>query len=115
MAGLGVKVYLDENINLHLASALNQRGYDATHALIEGNRKVADQQHLRFATAQGRAVVTHNFADYARLHVEFAQRNERHEGIILIPDRSLSEMLARLCTHLDSFAPDQQRDNLLWA
>jgi predicted nuclease of predicted toxin-antitoxin system len=115
MAGLGVKVYLDENIHLHLATALNQGGYDAAHALTEGNRKVSDEQHLRFATGQGRAVVTHNFADFVRLHAEFAKRNERHEGIILVPVRTLSELLTRLCNHLDSFAPSQQRDNLFWA
>jgi len=115
MAGLGIKVYLDENVNLHLSTALIQWGYDSTHALTEGNRKVADEQHLRFATAYGRAVVTHNFADFVRLHMEFVQRNEHHEGIILIPVRSLSELLTRLCSHLDSFAPDKQRDNLLWA
>jgi len=114
MAGLGIKVYLDENINLHLLAALIQRGYDAAHALTEGNQKVADEEHLRFATAQGRAVVTHNFADFAKLHMEFGQRNEHHQGIILIPVRSLSELLTRLCSHLDSFAPDRQRDSLLW-
>src|SRR2546422_105328 len=102
MAGLGIKVYFDENVNLHLATALNRQGYDATHALTEGNRKVADEQHLRFATAQGRALVTHNFADFVRLHMEFAQRNEHHQGIVLIPVRSLSELLTRLRTHLDS-------------
>jgi predicted nuclease of predicted toxin-antitoxin system len=115
MAGLGIKVYLDENVNLHLSTALIQQGYDAAHALTEGNRKVADEQHLQFATAHGRAVVTHNFADFARLHMEFAQRNEHHEGIILIPLRTLSELLNRLSSHLDSIAPDQQRNNLLWA
>ncbi len=115
MAGLGIKVYLDENVNLHLTTALIQRGYDSTHALTEGNRKFADEQHLQFATTSGRAVVTHNFADFLRLHMEFAQRNEHHKGIILISVRSLSELLTRLCSHLDSFAPDQQRDNLLWA
>lgn len=115
MAGLGIKVYLDENVNLHLATALHQQGYDATHALAEGNRKVSDEQHLRIATGQGRAIVTHNFADFVRLHTEFLQRIEHHEGIILIPVRSLSELLTRLRTHLDSIAPDQQRDNLIWA
>src|SRR6266852_8720875 len=96
MAGLGIKVYLDENVHLHLSTALIQRRYNATHALTEGNRKVADEQHLRFATAHGRALVTHNFADFVRLHAQFAQKKEPHEGIILIPVRSLSELLSRL-------------------
>jgi predicted nuclease of predicted toxin-antitoxin system len=115
MAGLGIQVYLDENVNLHLAAALNLKGYDARHALMEGNQKVPDEQHLRFAAAHGRAIVTHNFADFATLHAAFSQRGEHHEGIILVPVRSISELLSRLCVHLDSIRPDQQRDNLLWA
>ena len=59
MAGLGVKVYLDENVDLHVMDALKQRGYDVLHALAEGNVRLPDEQHLRFATARGYAVVTH--------------------------------------------------------
>ncbi len=77
--------------------------------------RVPDLQHLRYATAQTRAVVTHNFSDYARLHADFVRRGELHEGIILVPVRALSELLVRLSMHLDTYPPDQQRDNLLWA
>lgn len=115
MAGLGVRVYLDENMDIHVTDALQRRGYDATHALREGNRRVADEQHLRSATLRGRAVVTHNFSDYVHLHTDFAQRSEHHEGIILVPVRSLSELLVRFSKHLDTYTPAEQHNNLLWA
>src|SRR6266568_4346179 len=104
MAGLGVRVYLDENVDIHV-----------TDALREGNMRVSDEQHLRYATLHGRAVVTHNFGDYVRLHADFVQRGEHHEGIILVPVRPLSEVLVRLSKHLDIYTPVEQRDNLLWA
>ena len=85
MAGLGVRVYLDENVDIHVTDALQRHGYEATHALREGNMRVCDEQHLRYATLHGRAVVTHNFGDYVRLHADFVQRGEHHEGIILVP------------------------------
>jgi len=115
MAGVGVKVYLDENVDIRVTDALLRRGYDAAHALHEGNRRIADEQHLYYATLHGRAVVTHNFADYARLHADFVQRGELHEGIILIPVRPLSELLVRLSKHLDTYTPAEQHNNLLWA
>ncbi len=115
MAGLGVRVYLDENVDIHVTDALQRHGYEATHALREGNMRVSDEQHLRYATLHGRAVVTHNFGDYVRLHADFVQRGEHHEGIILVPVRPLSEVLVRLSKHLDIYTPVEQRDNLLWA
>jgi hypothetical protein len=115
MAWLGVRIYLDENVNVHVMDVLRQRGYDVTHALIEGNMQLPDEQHLRWANGQGRAVVTHDFADFVRLHTEFIQRHEQHEGIILVPVRPLRELAGRLSKHLDSYAPAEQRGNLLWA
>jgi hypothetical protein len=115
MAGLGICIYLDENVNLHVRDVLRQRGYDVTHALVEGNVQMPDEQHLRWATAHSRALVTHDFADFARLHSDFIQRHEQHEGIILVPVRPLSELVARLSNHLDSYTPAEQRGNLLWA
>src|SRR6266480_207482 len=113
MAGLGV--YLDENVDLHVAEALRRRGYDAAHALTEGNVSMADAEHLRYATRQGRAVVTHNFADFAMLHVDFLQRSEAHEGIVLVPWRPRSELVTRIGKHLDGTTASVQRNNLLWA
>ncbi|HLF04995.1 MAG TPA: DUF5615 family PIN-like protein [Dehalococcoidia bacterium] len=115
ITGLGVRVYLDENIDLQVAEALQARGYDATHAFTEGNRRFPDEDHLLYAAAQGRALVTHNFADYARLHLNFIQRGERHAGIILVPVRPISELIPRLGRHLDTVSPAQQHGNLLWA
>jgi predicted nuclease of predicted toxin-antitoxin system len=115
MAGLGIRIYLDENLDVHLTDALLHAGYDATHAFREGHVRIADDEHCRFATAQGRAIVSHNFGDFARIHLDFLQRGEDHCGIILVTVRPLRDLMARLRKHLDSTPPDVQRNNLFWA
>ena len=60
-------------MDVRVADALQRLGYDATHALPEGNVRCPDEQHLRYATRHGRAIVTHNFADYAGLHAQFTR------------------------------------------
>lgn len=114
-AGLGIRLHLDENVDVRLADALNQRGYDITTAASQGWLHLSDEEQLRRATASGRAIVSHDFGDFQAIHNDFSQRGEPHEGIVLIPVRSLSEMLTRLRSHLDQRTPDEQRNNLLWA
>jgi predicted nuclease of predicted toxin-antitoxin system len=113
--GLGIRIHLDENVDVRLADALNQRGYDATTALGQGWLHLSDEDQLRHATAIGRAIVSHDFDDFPRIHAEFLQRGEGHEGIILVPVRSLSELLTRISRHLDQHSPGEQRNNLFWA
>jgi uncharacterized protein DUF5615 len=59
--GLGIRIHLDENVDVRLADALNQRGYDATTALGQGWLHLSDEDQLRHATAMGRAIVSHDF------------------------------------------------------
>jgi predicted nuclease of predicted toxin-antitoxin system len=115
MAWLGIRLYLDENMDPRVADGLNQLGFDVTHAVREGNVRLADEEHLRYATTQGRACVSHNFSDFTRIHTEFLQRGEAHAGVVLVPHRSVSELIARLRHHLESHPPDQQQNNILWA
>ncbi len=114
-AGLGIRIYLDEMMDVQLAAALCRLGYDATDTHSKGNDHLFDDEQLRYAASQGRAILTVNFGDFARHHADFLQRRESHEGIILVPERPLRELLKRLRKHLDTVAPDQQRNNMLWA
>jgi hypothetical protein len=43
------------------------------------------------------------------------RRGEPHQGIVLVPVRSLSELVIRMRGHLDQCTPNAQRNNLLWA
>ncbi len=45
MAGLGIKLFIDEDVQQDLADALRQRGYDAERCLEAGrhNQRIPDE------------------------------------------------------------------------
>ena len=63
-----VRLYLDEDVDVTLALALGQRGFDALTTQEAGNLHARDDDQLAFATETGRAFFTHNRGDFARLH-----------------------------------------------
>ena len=62
--GLSAAVYLDEYAPPPLVSDLGRAGYDVVHAWDIGNREVADEVHLRWATSAGRALFTFDVGDF---------------------------------------------------
>lgn len=73
MAGLGVRVYTDEDVHARLASELRRHGYDAVSCQERSNdnQGLEDAWHLSYAANEGRAIVVHNIniADYWMLPV----------------------------------------------
>lgn len=67
------------------AAALRDRGHDAI-AINEYDdlRGLDDVTVLMVATLDGRAVVTENVADFARLHVAASVTAEGHAGIVFV-------------------------------
>jgi predicted nuclease of predicted toxin-antitoxin system len=115
MAGTRISLYLDENISFPIADWLRRSGQDVIHAFDENRMHVSDEEHLRYASSLGRALVTHNFADFVRIHAEFLRRGEPHLGIVLMPVRPDSVVVARLSSHVARFTPAEQAGQILWA
>jgi hypothetical protein len=44
----------------------------------------ADADHLKRATAEGRAIVTANRRDFTRLHAEYLKDGVGHAGIVIV-------------------------------
>ena len=87
-----VSFHLDENISPALADGLRHRGIDVTTAVDTGLVGAADGDHLSFATAAGRVVVTQD-VDFLRLHA----KGVTHAGIVYChQSRSIGELLRRL-------------------
>jgi hypothetical protein len=80
-----VKLYLDENLSPRLAERLRARGLDATSAHEVGNVGVDDRTQLRYATQQGRAIVTADVVDFVVLAEAAVAANVAHAGMLLIP------------------------------
>lgn len=75
------RLYSNENFPLPAVEALRRLGHDVltSHDAGKSNAGIPDDEVLRFATENGRAVLTHNRQDFIRLHRESAD----HAGIIV--------------------------------
>lgn len=92
-----IKFYLDEDINVRLAVALRNKGFDAISTPEAKRLKTQDPQQLDYATQNERVIVTCNISDYAKLHNEYQDLKKKHYGIIVTAQQiSIGEMLHRL-------------------
>ncbi len=88
-------LYLDENVPTDLAESLRQRGFDAVTA-FEASRSqqgISDEDQLRFAADEGRAILTFNAKDFVLIAISWASSGLDHSGIILSPERTTSDLL----------------------
>jgi uncharacterized protein with PIN domain len=66
------RLYFDEDsMDQALVRALRGRGVDVTSALEENMIKREDEEHLDYATQQGRVLFSFNRGDFCRLHAEY--------------------------------------------
>ncbi len=88
-----IRFHLDENVNLAVADALRFRGYDVTIPKDQRLIGAVDEDHLAFATRQGRVLVTHD-ADFLRMH----EQNYIHCGIAFTrrPDQPVGDLIRSL-------------------
>jgi Domain of unknown function (DUF5615) len=107
-----VKLYLDENLSPRIAELLRARGLDAVGALQAGNAQLTDFAQLRYATSQGRALVTADVADFVALAAELIASNTDHAGIVLVSAAfrtnnfaGIADALARVAGHYPDGIP----------
>jgi predicted nuclease of predicted toxin-antitoxin system len=114
---LTIKLYLDEMVPTDLARVLRQYGYDVVTAQEAGMLGKTDVEHLEYASAQGRAILTFNIKDFAKLHKSWHKEDKHHSGIIVSPElemRRFGELL-RLCLNLlDQAVPEEIADRLCY-
>lgn len=66
-----------------LVRALRARGVDVLTALDSGMIERSDEEHLEYATKEGRVLYSFNVGDFYRLHQEYPAEGKSHAGIIL--------------------------------
>ena len=77
-----ISLYLDEDsMDKALVHALRARGVDVMTALEADMIERDDQEHLDFATAQGRVLYSFNVGDFSRLHTTYLAGDKSHAGI----------------------------------
>jgi hypothetical protein len=115
--GLSIRPYLDHNFQEQIGFALRREGFDVVIAREIGHERLSDEDHLRWATARGRTVLTHDKVDFTTLNQAWAERGENHAGIVICkatPQLAFREILSRLLNVLNSVTADEMTNRLLW-
>ena len=107
-------LYLDEDMNNMVATLLRSRGIDAVTVQKRDMLGKSDQEQLAYAAANDRCILTHNRVDYEDLHLQYAQANLIHSGIIVVPQKSPYEIVNRVMILLDSMTADEIANQLLY-
>ena len=113
---LFVRLYVDGHIKIRLADDLGERGYDVLTTQKAGMDRASDAEQLRFATDAGRALVTFNVRDFARLHKEWSASGRTHAGIIIsrqLGSRQYGVLLSRMLRLLDRVSAEEMRGSLV--
>ena len=109
-----LRLLLDADVALLLAKTLRLCGHDVVHAGEANLRAAHDQIILREAVAQGRAVLTHNIDDYARLAREYAREARPHAGIVFAKQQPFRDLLRRTVTLLRDHAAEDLAGVSMW-
>lgn len=110
---LYVRLYFDEDVSAGIVENLRQRGFDVLSARDAHRLRLDDDAQLAFATAEGRALVTHNRYDFEQLHKRYLAESRQHHGVILAMRRSNDAIVVgKLLALLDSVTADEMVDQL---
>jgi hypothetical protein len=118
-----VRLLLDEHYSPKIAIELRERGYDVASVTERDDlRGLGDRELWSLASAEGRALMTENVADFMPLVREAAAQGERHFGVVFTSPRSLPRgprtigvYVERLDALLrDCAADDALADQVLW-
>jgi predicted nuclease of predicted toxin-antitoxin system len=104
-----IRFHLDEHIDPAIANGLRRRGIDVTTTADMGLQGTRDEEHLAFARAERRIIVTHD-DDYLRLH----QRGIPNAGIAYCRQqtRSIGEMLRALVLIWAVLTPEEMENHV---
>ena len=116
MAGLGIRLFTDEDVTWRIAAALQAQGYDveSTKGAKRARQRIPDYSQLKYAIQEGRAILTFNRDDFVQLHHQWQVNGWTHRGIIVADQISdLGELTRRVKLHLDTVHPTAQENQVL--
>lgn len=109
-----IRLYLDEDVRPLLAVVLRDRGYDATSAVELGRLSVPDADHLEYAAADERALLTFNIRDFVPLARRRIEENRHFFGLIVSDQLPFSPLLRRTLRLLGTLQSEQVVDQIIW-
>jgi hypothetical protein len=108
-------LYCDEDVSVVLAAMLRARGFRVTTTRDAGYLGRTDEQQLHVAADSNLILLTHNRADFQRLHHEWLESGRRHSGIIIARRRLPRELTLRLGRLLGRLTADDFMNQLFYA
>ncbi len=106
-----IKLYLDEDVDISLAKALQQKGIDVFTTQEAGKKRLSDAEQLEFAVNTKRTLLTHNKRDFILLHKNYILKGREHYGIVLSDQRPIGEMLRGLSKLIFSLTAEQMKNH----
>jgi uncharacterized protein with PIN domain len=110
-----IRLYLDEDSMRHsLVRALRARGVDVITALDVGMIEREDEEHLDYATREGRVLCTFNVGDFYRLHTMYIAQDKPHAGMILMPQQryAVGEQMRRILKLIASTSAEAMKNRV---
>lgn len=104
-----IRYHLDEHIDFAVAQGLRRRGIDVTTTPDAGLLSADDSDHIAFAVASGRVIVS-NDPDFLRLHDQAVE----HAGIAYCHQqtRSIGEMISALELIWEVLEPEEMQNRV---
>jgi hypothetical protein len=106
------RLYFDEDsMDRALVRALRVRNVDVETALDAGMIERSDDDHLAYAAARGRVLVSFNVGDFYLLHSQLVGQGRSHAGLILVRQQqySVGEYLRRVLTLLGALSAEDMQ------
>jgi hypothetical protein len=112
-----LKLLLDEMYSARLAEALRPAGVDVRTIVELGLAGSSDPEVFTAAMADGRALLTENVADFARISAEHVGAGQHHPGVLIALSSRFSRRAAGiepLVTAIRDIADQQLTDRLVY-
>lgn len=107
-----IRFFTDEDVYGSVARKLRERSIDAVSTPEAGRLRESDESQLAWASQEGRAILTFNVADFARIHNEWMSRFRHHAGIVVSRQRPIGDLLERIVALASTLTAIQMRDRL---
>jgi Domain of unknown function (DUF5615) len=108
-----IRLYFDEDaMDGDLVRCLRSRAIDVMAASEAGMIGRADEEHLTFATDQGRALYSFNVGDFNQIHRAWLTCGRTHAGIILSQQKryKTGDQIRRLLRLIGSLTSETMKD-----
>ena len=112
MNQLFIELYLDEDVDVTIATLLRARGFHAITTQEAGQTGSDDARQLAYAVSRQLTLLTHNRIDFERLAETYFNSGKHHYGIIIAVRRPPYEILHRLLIILNTVTADEMKDQL---